>query len=104
MFSLLSVDESLQPGLDGPSARDAVKDPVGTFPPLVGFEALGAGQLEAVGVEQLETVLGVGQEVKKVASSTGILISASAADPTPGADRRDAGKFSKCSGKPVAAC
>jgi len=60
VFSSQSVDESLQLGLEGPSARDAVKSPVGTFRPLEGFEVLGAGQTAAVSVEQPVSV-GVGQ-------------------------------------------
>ena len=48
VYSSQSLGESLQLGLEGPSARDAGKIPVGTFPPLEGSELLGAGQSVSV--------------------------------------------------------
>jgi len=92
VFSSQSVDESLQPGLEGPSARDAVKFPVGTFLPLEGVEDVGVGHTAAVNVEQSVSVgveqaatVGVAQSTNEAVPSTGILDINRAAGPTPGA-------------------
>ena len=108
VFSSQSLSESLQPGLEGPSARDADKIPVGTFPPLKGSEFLGVGQSVSVsaaqptsigaeqsvsvsaaqsasiGVEQSVSMSAV-QSVTEAAPSVGTLDINRTAGPTPGA-------------------
>jgi len=92
VFSSQSLGESLQPGLEGPSARDAIKIPAGTFPPLEGSEFLGVGQSVSVSAAQSKS-LGVGQSVSEsvvqsvteAAPSVGTLDIGRTAGPTPGA-------------------
>ena len=96
-----SLGESLQPGLEGPSARGAVKIPVGTIPPLEEAESLGVGQTAVsvsaaqspfLGVEQSVSVsaaqftsVSVVQSVAEVAPSVGTPDIGRTAGPTPGA-------------------
>ena len=82
-----SLGESLQPGLEGLSARGAVKIPVGTFPPLEAAEPLGVGQT-AVSVSAAQfTSVNVVQSVAEVAPSVGTPDINRTASPTPGCRR-----------------